>query len=126
MTLTPEQKCAITFSNIDTSDCGVVALMAVTGWDREEAERQATDVGRYKPGKGTPRGGLELVLEAHGIEHRTHHVEGETVATFSLKHEYGNWLVYVDGHVMALIGGDLYNDRGQWSKPVDRVTEVLR
>lgn len=122
--LSAEARAAITRSNLTHHDCGVVALMAVTDLPYSKADQLCRRHGFTDTG-GTPREALPQVLHDLGYPHRPaefHH--GESVATFALRHEYGRWLVYIDGHVMPLVDGDLYNARGWWSSPVVMALEV--
>jgi len=134
--LTQAQRSEIWLTNIDTSDCGVIALQAVTGWSRKRAERELRKYGGYpsKETGGTPRGGIELALAANGVETESYPwAKTDTVATFALRHDYGRFLIYVtherngerSGHVMALVDGDLPNSKGSWHDSPDQVTRVL-
>lgn len=128
MPLTAEEKQAITLSNIDHKDCGVAALMAVTGWPRSKALPLLAACG-YDPDTGTTRGGIEAALDEGGVEY----VQldegqwlGDTPATFTMTHEEGIYVLYVHKHVMGLVDGDLHNSRSSWRAPLDGVTHVLR
>lgn len=123
--LTPEERAAYLHSNLDTSDCGVIAIQALTGLPYHEAEGLARRYG-YVPGEGTPRGGIDKALQEHGMEVTAVFVDmlRDTPATFALKHEYGTYLLYTDKHVMAIIEGDLMNARGCWGKPLEAARRV--
>lgn len=127
--LTPAQRSEILLTNIAEKDCGVIALQALTGWRRRTAERRLAKAG-YTELMGTPRGALETALQAAGYscDHRRvdPNVPKDTAATFTLTHEYGLWLVYVENHVMAVVEGDLHNSRGYWHAPVEAYTAVTR
>lgn len=128
MALTPEQEQEITLRNIGTSDCAVAALMAVTGWPRLKAE-PLLEAGGYRSDTGAPRGSIELALEQGGREALVQDRagwHGDTPATFSMTHDVGLYLLYVEGHVMALVDGDLHNAVHRWGRPLDGVTLVLR
>ncbi len=127
MPITPEERQAITHDNIGTADCGVAALMAVTGWPRGVAEPRLALHG-YDAQAGTTRGGIEACLEEHGVECvlvDPNEWGGDTPATFSMTHEHGIYVLYVDRHVMALVQGDLYNAKASWRMPLNGVTVVL-
>lgn len=123
--LTPEQRSEILLTNIDTSDCGVIALQAITGRKRKPMEALAKKNG-YSPTTGAPRGCLEKALESIGYRTRKLDPRGETPATFSMTHENGLYLIYTEGHVMALVEGDLHNSRGNWRLACESITEVTR
>lgn len=133
MTLSREQRSEIYLTNIDTSDCAVIAIQAVTGLSRHEAEELALRHG-YVPAEGCvdkrpgmPRGGINEALKRYGFTLRRITPDpGDTPATFSLCHEDGRYLVYIDKHVMALVEGDLHNSRGCWSDPVEEIYEVTK
>ena len=128
MPLAPEQRQAITFANIDFKDCGVAALMAVTGWPRDKALPLLATCG-YDPDSGTTRGGIEAALTEGGLEHvqlDPSSWAGDTPATFTMTHEEGLYVLYVHKHVMGLVDGDLYNGGSSWRMPLDDVTHVLR
>lgn len=122
--LTREQRSAITFENADTSDCGVVALMAVAKIKRARAERILKKFG-YTPSGGTPRGAIEQALRELKIGYEMTKPDlRDTAATYSLSHEYGRFLLYVECHVMALVDGDLFNSRGHWHDRLDKITAI--
>lgn len=124
--LSAERRSEIMLTNIDTSDCGVIALQAVTGLGRRESEELLTEKG-YRPKVGTPRGALEQSLKALGYTVRSIRPDyRDTPATFSITHEYGRYLVYTEDHVMALVDGDLHNSRGSWRAPIQGIMEVTR
>lgn len=124
--LTPEQKSEIMLSNIDTSDCGVIAIQAVAGIGRAEAEKVAMNFG-YRPGHGTPRGGIDSAVRSLGYRVESVEIDpGETAATFAVTNDYGRFLVYTDGHVMGLVEGNLTNSRGQWRERVEAVKRVSK
>jgi hypothetical protein len=123
--LTPEERSDILLRNIDTSDCGVIALQAITSAGRAVCDAAAKEHANYRPGVGTPRGGLEKTLRRMG--YRTQPVDPDphdSVATFALRNEYGVFLIYTDKHVMALVEGDLHNSVGSWSRPIEAITLV--
>ena len=122
--LNPARKSEITFENIELKDCGVVALQAVTRLRRQQAVELLSEHG-YSPDTGTTRGGLEKALDELGIGWELMDLDPtDTVATFALRHEWGRFLVYVEGHVMGLIDGDLYNSRGHWHDRLSSVTRI--
>lgn len=123
--LTPEERAAYLHSNLDTSDCGVIAVQAITGLPYSDALELAKAHG-YVPGEGTPRGGIDAALRDHGLDVQPVVVDTqhETPATFTLKHEYGTYLLYTEAHVMALIEGNLTNSRGNWGKPLEAARRV--
>jgi hypothetical protein len=122
--LTPEQRSGITFSNIDGSDCGVIAIQAITGKPRKEAEELAAAFG-YRSGSGIMRGGIDTALRAVGYSVEPVKVRpGTTPATFTINNEYGVFLVYTEKHVMALVEGDLRNSRSFWRNPIEAVMKV--
>lgn len=131
--LTPEQRAGVLHSNLATSDCGVIALQAVTGLAYREAEAALVAQG-YGPDHGSPRGALEKALHLLGytctysdVPCQTLRWEpGDTAATYALRQEYGTWLVYIPKHVMALLDGNLTNSRGHWHGTVDGITHVTR
>lgn len=129
--LSPERRSEILFQNIDTSDCGVIAIQAVTGWRRETAEKRMLKAGYSKEG-GAPRGTLEKVLAAHGFKNVVYRKVDPrepqaTPATFAMVHEYGLWLVYVESHVMALVDGNLHNASPKhWHARVEAYSSVVR
>lgn len=125
--LTDEQHQAITHDNVEKSDCAVAALCAVTGWPRGIAEPRLAEHG-YDPNSGTPRGALEACLHQWGVEAvlvDPNEWGGDTPATFSMTHEYGTYLLYVDKHVMSLVSGDLHNSKASWRLPLNGVTVVM-
>jgi len=132
--LTPEKKAEILHANIGSSDCGVIAIQAITGKSYKVCERAAKKFG-YSPDGGAPRGSLEKALEHLG--YKTKVIQpgaGDTPATYSIMNEYGSFLIYVTtksaktgeygGHVMALVDGDLHNSKGSWRCAVEQITEV--
>lgn len=126
MPLTPEERSSIMLTNISTSDCGVIAIQAVTGLPRKRAEQLCKKHGKYDPEQGTPRGGLEAVLDKLGIDWEAMPYDrNDTPATIAARDEYSTYLVYVEKHVMALVGGDLHNSRGHWRSPVDGLTRLV-
>lgn len=126
MALTPERRSEIMLTNISESDCGVIAIQAVAGVSRERAERLCKEHGSYEPNRGTPRGGLERVLDYLGVEFvEVEDYYNATPATLACEHPYGSYLVYVERHVMALVDGDLHNSRGHWRTPVDGLTRLV-
>jgi len=107
----------------------VVACQAITKLPRAEAERLCIDIGRYAPGEGIARGGLNKVFMNIGYKLtmlRTWEEPGLTVASFALAHEYGLFLVYTERHVSALVDGDLHNAKGDWHAPVEEAYRVER
>ncbi len=123
--LSDEKRSEIMLSNIDTSDCGVIAIQAVTGLPREEAEQLAVEVAGYVPGTGTPMGGVDRAVRSAGKKvERVELPSGETAATFALMHEYGSHLLYIESHVMSCIDGDLFNARSFWGHPLLRAMRV--
>lgn len=126
--LSDERKSEITLTNISTSDCGVVALQAVTGLSRAEAEAVATEKAEYKHGVGVPRGALNRCLRELGfeLEYVAGQSAGFTTATFAMDHEYGTYIVYTDAHVMALIDGNPHNSKGSWHEPVELAYKLTR
>ena len=134
MPLSKEERSDVLLSNIDKDDCGVIAIQAVTKLGRTRCMELALLAG-YKPGEGTPPDGIEPML-ADELDYKVEQVEverGETAATFSMRNEYGIYLVHVQGqdrkgraygHVMALVEGDLYNSRGFFGDPVAEVWKV--
>lgn len=127
MSLSDREKSSYLLRNLSTSDCGVIALQAVTGWPRDEAEKVALEDAGYNPDRGTPRGGLEEALEMRGwqCDPAPFEVGRDTTATFALRHEYGMYLVYTDDHVMGLVDGNLTNSKGSWHRPVVQVSKVV-
>lgn len=124
--LSPEEKSSITLSNIDTSDCGVIAIQAISGIPRSAAARLAIKHG-YRPLHGTPRGGIDAALEELGFKLETILADGrDTAASFAVSHEYGKYIVYIEDHVMALIEGDLYNSRGYFHSHVEAIRKVIQ
>jgi hypothetical protein len=126
-TLPPERRSEILFQNIAKSDCGVIALQAITGLKRETAERLAVEIGGYTPEEGTPRSGLDRVLGKLSVQHSPvayADIRGVTAASFAMFNEYGRFLVYTPAHVMALIDGDLLNSRSFFHDPVEAVTKI--
>lgn len=123
--LSDERKSEITHQNITHSDCGVVACQAITGLSRAEVERLCTEVADYEHGVGISRGALNRALRSIGCKlNRVQLGHGDTVATFSLRNEYGKYLIYTDGHVCSLVEGDLRNMRGGWHAPVEEAWKV--
>ncbi len=123
--LSDERKSEITLANITHSDCGVVACQAVTGLSRREAERLCTEAADYKYGVGISRGALNRALQSIGCKLTNMRLQhNDTVATFSLRNEYGKYLIYTDGHVCSLVEGDLRNMRGGWHAPVEEAWRV--
>lgn len=123
MALSPEQRSSISLTNIDTHDCGVIALQAVTNGSREFCQKLLAAHG-YVQGVGTPRGAIEGALREIGYTCQKVRVVEETPATWWNTHERGVFLIYVPKHVMALVHGDLHNARGNFGSPVDGLTEV--
>lgn len=125
MPLSPEQRSSILLQNIDTDDCAVIALQAVTGYARDVAELELSGYYRSR-GDGTPRGALENVLQRLGYQPVVeHNPTSPTPAMFALSHEYGTYLLYVKGHVMACVDGNLYNGSPKhWSSPLHQVTQL--
>lgn len=122
--LTPEERSSITLTNILKSDCGVIAIQAVSGLPRKAAELLAKRHG-YTPTGGTPRGGIDAALAERGfVLTPVEYEPKETAASFACRHEYGTYLIYVDEHVMALVEGDLHNSRGAWHDRVEEIKEV--
>jgi hypothetical protein len=112
-------------SNIDTSDCGVIAIQAATKMNRDSAFKLASDYG-YAAGVGIDRGAIETALVSIGWTCEPMDVyRNATPATFAMSHEYGLYLVYVDKHVMALVNGDLHNGKGSWGQPIEQVTKII-
>lgn len=123
--ISDERRSEITFDNIAQSDCGITALQAVCGLPRREAEELLTREGEYTPNVGTPRGGVEAAALAAGFAVEPVAFDpSDTAATFSLRNEYGRFLVYTEGHVMALVEGELYNARGSGRMPVTGASRV--
>lgn len=112
-------------SNITESDCGVIACQAVTGLSRAEAERLCRERGDYEDGQGISRAGLSLALMSVGYKVEPVSCAGDTAATFSMAHEYGKYLIYTEGHVEALVEGDLYNTRRGSHKRVEEAFRVV-
>jgi hypothetical protein len=123
-TLSPEERSEIMLSNITGSDCGVIAFQAITGMDRVESERLCREAGDYQDGEGISRYGMQLALRRVGYKAEPVYVSRETTAVFSLGHEYGTYLLFTDGHVMALIDGDLYNGRTEGRAPVEEAFRI--
>ncbi len=122
--LSPEARAAIQRQNLTHHDCGVVALMAVTDLPYGKAAQLCRKHGFTDTG-GTPRQALPAALLDLGVQFNSTQWHGnDTVATFALRHEYGRYLLYIEGHVMPLVDGDLYNARGFWSAPLEMVVEV--
>lgn len=124
--ISPERRSEIMFQNVGTSDCGVIALQAITGLTRDEAMKVAVELAGYQEGVGVWRGRLNAALdklgykvEKIGINH------GDTPATFAVTHEYGVFLLYTDGHVMVLREGDLLNAKGEWRAPLEEAHRVV-
>jgi hypothetical protein len=111
-------------SNITGSDCGVIAFQAITRQSRSESERLCREAGDYQDGEGISRLGMQLALRRVGFKADLVYVPGETVAVFAATHEYGTYLLFTDGHVMALIEGDLYNGRTEGRAPVEEAYRV--
>lgn len=126
MALSPERRSEITFGNVTSDDCGVVALQAVA--DLKRAEAMAALLGKgYEPGEGTTRGSVEEALRALGIDcYTSYDIGGETPASFALDHDSGSYLLYISGHIMALVEGDLHNARGFWNAPLVKAVRVDR
>lgn len=104
----------------------MAAIQAVTGWSRARALKVAKADAHYRDGSGVTRGNIERALVANGFEvEAVAYDPHDSVATFALANDWGTFLVYVDGHVMALVDGDLFNGRGNWGKPLDGATKVL-
>lgn len=125
--LSPERRSEITLQNISTSDCGVIALQAITGLTRSEAERLCGEVGGYQIGIGIARGGLNRVLfhlSYNLTMMRVWEEPGLTVASFATTYEYGRFLIYTESHVSALVDGDLFNAKGDWHAPVEEAYRV--
>lgn len=125
MAISEERRSEIFLSNIGLTDCGVIAIQAVTGWPRKRALKFAIEKCQYDETSGTPHGAIDSALRAAGyrVEPVEHYVSS-TAATFALTHEYGKFLVYVSGHVMGLVDGDLYNSRSHWGKQLVRAAKV--
>lgn len=123
--LTPEERSEISLRNIGSSDCGVIAIQAITGIKRSEAEDLAVANG-YVTGIGTARGGINKALQKAGYRLEPVIATRETPATFALTHEYGKYLIYVDAHVMALVDGDLYNGEGSWHSRVEEIYAIQK
>ena len=126
--LSPERKSEITLTNITMTDCGVIALQAVTGLKRARAEAVAIDQAGYRPGHGVTRGGLNRALEKMGWKVDLVATERDrfTVATFAMDHEYGTYLLYTEQHVMAMIDGDVHNSKGTWRAPLEEAYKLTR
>lgn len=122
--LTPEQRSEITLRNIGGSDCGIIAVMALTELSRTKSERLCKDKGDWVEGEGISRIGLKLALCHAGYTCTLTPCEGDTAATFSLTHEYGKYLIFTEGHVAALVEGNLYNSRLGSHSPVEEVYRV--
>lgn len=124
--LTPEQRSEITFTNIDTSDCAVVAVQAITRLPRKDVEDLMSLNGYHKV-TGTPRSGTHKALHSLGFKLRELETDRtDTPATFAMSHERGLYLIHIKQHVMALVEGDLHNSRGHWGSPVEQILEVTR
>lgn len=119
--LSDERRSEITLTNITTSDCGVIAIQAITGMARPEAEAVAIEKAGYKPGFGIMRGNLNRALKDLGYEIELVATErdGFTVATFAVDHEYGVYLLYTERHVMGMIEGAVHNGRSEWHAPLE-------
>lgn len=126
--LSDEHRSEILLTNISTSDCGVIALQAITGMSRAEAEAVATEKAGYEHAVGVPRGGMNKCLRELGyeLEFVAGMSAGFTTATFAFDHEYGTYIVYTDAHVMAVIDGDAHNSRGDWHSPVELAYKVTK
>lgn len=122
--LTPERRSEIMLSNITDHDCGVIAFQAITGRDRASAERLCRDKGSWDEQEGIPRGGLNLALMYAGYDLKPVSCHGDTSATFAVTHEYGVYLIYTEGHVAALVEGDLFNQRPGSHMPVEEAYRV--
>ena len=115
------------FQNVGTSDCGVVALQAVTGLNRAKAEKLAKDQAGYVEGVGVMRGQLNAALMGSGYRLENVPVNvGDTPATFSVTHEWGVYLLYTCGHVMVLREGNLLNAKGEWRAELEDAIKVTK
>lgn len=132
--LSPERKSEILLSNMSDSDCGVIALQAITGMRRQLAMKLMLKNG-YQPVLGTERGGVERALESKGYTVELvdeDEIYNETAASFAMSHPNGKYLVYTarpaEGftHVMALVDGDLSNSRGHWHDKIFLVTHASK
>lgn len=120
--LTREQRSEIYVQNVDGSDCAVVALQALLGISRTAADELAERHGYPAPLGGMLREDFRRAL-SEGCGGKLTEVApdyGETAATFAVSHPDGRYAIHVDGHVMALVDGDLYNGRSFWGYPVER------
>jgi hypothetical protein len=125
--LSPERQSEIKLQNIDESDCGVIAIQALTHLPRSEAMAAAVKDAGYRDGFGVFRAGMKRALENLGYRcERIKPDPGETVAVFAIRHEYGYYMIHTDGHVMALVEGDLHNGRSDWHSPVEAAYKVER
>ena len=107
--LTPEERSEVLLGNIDTSDCGVIAIQAVTSLRRADAERACERYG-YHSGVGMDRAGQIGLLVKLGYSVELIEPDlGDTPATFAMTHDRGTYLLWTDGHVQTLKEGDLYN-----------------
>lgn len=122
--LSPEQRSEIMLSNITNSDCGIIAIQAITQMSRAESERLCREAGDHQDGEGISRLGLIFALRRVGYTCQPTLAERETAAVFATTHEYGTFLVFTDGHVMALVEGDLHNGRSDWHAPVEEAYRV--
>lgn len=125
-TTTRQKRSEIWLTNIESDDCGVIAIQAITALPRDEAEALAYEFG-YRANAGILPGGVASALKSIGYTIKRAQVERrETPATFALSHERGVYLIHVDAHVMALVDGDLHNSRGSWHKPIMSIEQVTR
>jgi hypothetical protein len=125
LTLTPERRSEIVLENIKKDDCGIIALQALSGLPRTDAEIALTGV--YQPGVGVYTDDFLKVIKSLGFDlTRVPYEYGDTVATFALRHEVGTYLIFVKKHVISLVDGTPHNSRAEWHTPVLAVHRVSK
>jgi hypothetical protein len=121
-----QERARIFRRNIETDDCSIIAAMHVLDVPYAEALKIVGD--RYRDhgtAMGTQRSDLWEAVEEFGATLEDVEIGfNETVATFSLSHPSGRFLVHIEKHVMACVEGEISNSKGHWNRPVERIKRV--
>jgi len=117
----------------DRNNCVPKALTALTGEPYKQVDDYLKARGRKK-GKGTPRKASVAFLKERGFEQlppltllRRYHggvVRKMKVASFAKAFPKGKFVVYVRGHVVAVIDGQILDDWNSSSRVVRDAWEV--